>query len=112
MARCVICLDEISETSDCSSLACGHGKNVHRSCIAQWLKQMPRDQRGILTGPCPVCRAPLMEITDEYDRDFETRPSMLLVALHTVSRVGKKLFRGRPREHSAPLRLREEPPVV
>ena len=111
MTSCVICLEDRSENPNRPTLACGHGKNVHRPCLERWLKQNPKDQKGILTGTCPVCRAPLVEITDEYDHDFETRPSMLIVTLNTVIRMGKGLFGGRPRERSSSLRGRGEGPT-
>ena len=81
---CVICHERVIESMP--PLECGHHTHMHRACLERWLQHRNGDMRGIVSGPCPVCRAPLMAMTDEYDLDFCRRPTYYQIAKTTLVR--------------------------
>ena len=85
MNTCVICHDDDSKDEFVRQLSgCGHWSLMHKKCLEKWLKRKAHDLPGVLSGSCPLCREPMVLVTDEYEQDFDRAPSILKIILHTV----------------------------
>tara|TARA_Y100000389_G_scaffold27418_1_gene23520 strand:- start:2230 stop:2877 length:648 start_codon:yes stop_codon:yes gene_type:complete len=69
---CSICLDEITETSQISTLECNHP--FHKECIEEWIKVSKNKENTQELWSCPLCRmdfvnSDTLHITEETIED-------------------------------------------